>query len=37
MAKTEISISNNWRTRAKLMILRNDKDKDIPNGEKGNQ
>ena len=25
MAKTEISISNNWQKKAKVMILRNDK------------
>ena len=25
MAKTEISINNNWRKRAKVMIVRNDK------------
>ena len=37
MAKTEISKSNKWRTRAKVMILRNDKNRNSPNGEKGSQ
>ena len=34
MAKTEISISNNWRKRAKVMILRNDENRDTPSGDK---
>ena len=37
MAKKEISISNNWRKRAKVMILRNDKNSDNPCGKKWNQ
>ena len=34
MDKTELSISKNWQKRAKVMILRNDKNRDTPSGDK---
>ena len=35
MAKTEVSISNNWRKGAKVMILRNDETGTPPSGKRG--
>ena len=37
MAKAEISISNNWRKRAKVMILRNDETETPLAAKKGRQ